>query len=204
MIATEWARAAAWRARISANGTSSRPGSRPGSSHDQCGSSSSTIEAKSRPPDLALDGDQVAGDLGGTPFAGGHRLALGGRRGGGRRSAGSRGTPRPARLGSRAGLLVDQVRREPALRLGERHALPGRVVGQLVATDPADPEVVALRVPEVVAGDRRRPATSRTIRSAGCRPATPPRAGRTASPSRCGRGRPDSRARAGCPGSARR
>ena len=56
-------------------------------------------------------------------------------------------------------------------------------------------------------GSSRRPrrrATSRTIRSAGCRPATPPRAGRRASPSRCGPGRPGSRARAGCPGSARR
>ena len=35
------------------------------------------------PPDLALDGDQVTGDLGGTPFAGRHRLALDGRCGSG-------------------------------------------------------------------------------------------------------------------------
>ena len=57
-------------------------------------------------------------------------------------------------VGHATGLLVDQVRREPARRLIERDALSGRVVGQLVATDPADPEVVAVGVPQVVAGDR--------------------------------------------------
>ena len=52
-------------------------------------------------------------------------------------------------------VLVGEVRGEPSLRLGDRHALAGGVVGQLVAADPAETEVGAGRVPEVVAGDRR-------------------------------------------------
>ena len=43
---------------------------------------------------------------------------------------------------------------EPPFRLGEGDALAGGVVLELVALDPADAEVVAGRVPEVVAGHR--------------------------------------------------
>ena len=42
--------------------------------------------------------------------------------------------------------------------------LPRRVVGDLVAADPADAEVARVRVREVEAADARRPATSRSSR----------------------------------------
>ena len=174
---------------------SSKPGARPGSVHVQCGSSSAATRARRDSPDLALDRDEVADDLGRAPFAVGDRAPLRDAR---RAAAASRAgnaanVSTSSALLTRPGVLVDEVRGQPALRLVERRSpLRRGVVGQLVATDPADPEVVAGRVPQVVAGHRRRPATSRTTRSAGCRPATPPRAGRRASPSRCGPGRPGS------------
>src|SRR4029450_1556733 len=46
--------------------------------------------------------------------------------------------------------LVVEVRGEPALRRGDIHALPPRVVLHLVALDLAHTEVLGLRVPEVV------------------------------------------------------
>src|SRR5689334_16890290 len=49
---------------------------------------------------------------------------------------------------------VAEVGREPALGLLERLSGPGCVVGDLVLTEPADDEVLALRVREVPAGDR--------------------------------------------------
>src|SRR5438105_8464064 len=45
--------------------------------------------------------------------------------------------------------LVRQVRAEPALGLGERDALAGGVVGDLIAGDAADGEVARLRMAEV-------------------------------------------------------
>src|SRR5262245_65788804 len=50
--------------------------------------------------------------------------------------------------------VVREVRGEPARRLVERQARPPRVVLQLVAPDPPDPEVVGVRVPQVEPGDR--------------------------------------------------
>src|SRR5262245_17670388 len=51
--------------------------------------------------------------------------------------------------------LVREVLTEPPLGLGERHALPLRVVGDLVATHPPDREVARLRVAEVETADAR-------------------------------------------------
>src|SRR5215210_140016 len=52
--------------------------------------------------------------------------------------------------------LVIEVGGEPALRGGDVHPLPPGIVLDLVALDLADPEVLGLRMPEVVAADRRR------------------------------------------------
>ena len=122
--------------------------------HDQCGSSSSTIEANRVHQTSCSTAIRWRAISAGPHSPARHGLALCGRCGSGegRREA-AEGLEQLVSAHAR-GLLVDQVRGEPALRLGERHALPGRVVGQLVATDPADPEVVAVRVPQVVAGDR--------------------------------------------------
>src|SRR5437773_9676385 len=51
--------------------------------------------------------------------------------------------------------LIRQIWAEPALGLGERDSLPGGVVGDLVAGDPADREVARLRMVEVQAADAR-------------------------------------------------
>src|SRR5204862_7995806 len=48
-----------------------------------------------------------------------------------------------------------EIRPQPALRLGDRHALPRRVVLDLVASDAADGEVAGLRVAEVEPADAR-------------------------------------------------
>ena len=97
--------------------------------------------------------------------------------------------------------LVAQVRRQPALRLRHRHALPRGVVLHLVPADLADAEVARLRVPEVPAAHRRASAVIAKL-SVSVMPALPLGVEQIEErrASRCGRGRRDSPARAGCPG----
>ena len=99
--------------------------------------------------------------------------------------------------------LVGEVRAQPALGLVERDALPGGVVLDLVAPDPADREVARLRVREVDAADARRRGRREGLGQLEAR-ARRRRAARRASPSRCGRDRPGSRTPAGSRGSAPR
>ena len=77
-----------------------------------------------------------------------------------RRRAGRRGRPGAASVLR----VVAEVGREPALGLGQGPALALGVVGDLVATEPADDEVLRLRVGEVPARTPRRPATSPSTR----------------------------------------
>src|SRR5215472_9513392 len=59
---------------------------------------------------------------------------------------------------ARGGRVVVEDRREPALGFDERPVFAARVVLDLVALDPADAEIMALRVAEIEAGHgSRRP-----------------------------------------------
>ena len=138
---------------------------------------------QARPPDLVLDRDEVTDRLVRPPLAVRDRPPLGHAGLGGRgEPAGERGE-RVDELGpvhAGLGLLVDEVRGEPAFRLVERGRPFGRRSRPAGRDRSGRPR--SSGCPGSTGSSRTppRPATSRRIRSAGCRPATPPRAGRRA------------------------
>ena len=128
----------------------------------------------------------------------------------------ARAVPRPAdglRLAVGHGRPDRDAERQPSSsRFGasqravglEVRALAGGVLLELIAADPAEPEVGRFGTPEVEPADRR--GREHRVRLGQRDPDAfvGARAARTACPSRCGRGRRGSRVPAGCPGSARR
>ena len=103
-----------------------------------------------------------------------------------------------------ASALVVEVRRQPAGRGVEVPALSGRVLLELIPTDPAKAEVGPTRAARSRTRSPTRPGSIAYDSVSEMPMSRPPGAARRACPSRCGRGRPGSRAPAGCPGSARR
>ena len=157
--------------------------------------------------DLVLDGDEVADDLGRAPLARRDRRAR--PREPWRPRRADREMRRTSRANSVRWLMRHWLARRPGS--GPASARPRRA-GRPCAprSRPADRDRSgrprSSGWPGSTGSSRRppRPATSRTIRSAGCRRATRASSSSKASPSRCGPGRPGSPGRAGCPGSARR